>query len=88
MFGLRHSGLAGQSVTSAVTWIHRREGVELCGEEFNTLNYSDDLAGVEKGTKSDLSVCSTGKLLDKLGLKEGTDKAPASHTKITYLSVT
>ena len=39
MFGLRHSGLAGQNITSAVSWRHRLEGVILYGEEFHNLNY-------------------------------------------------
>jgi hypothetical protein len=42
MFGLRHAGLQGQKVTTAVTWIHRRLGLETSLEEmFNSLNYSD-----------------------------------------------
>ena len=88
MFGLRHSGLAGQSVTSAVTWRHRQEGARLDGEEFNTLNYSDDLAGVEAGTRSDLSYQKMGQLLEELGLKEAADKATPPDTTITYLGVT
>ena len=88
MFGLRHSGLAGQSVTSAVTWRHRYEGTILTGEEFNTLNYSDDLAGVEEGSRSDLSFQKMGQLLEALGLKEAMDKATPPDTLITYLGVT
>ena len=51
MFGLCHAGLAGQSITSAVNWIHRRDGRLTYGKEFNTLNYSDDIAGVEGGDR-------------------------------------
>jgi hypothetical protein len=51
MFGLRHAGRAGQAITSAVTWIHRRHGLEYAGHEFNALNYSDDLAGCEEGDR-------------------------------------
>ena len=48
MFGLRHAGLQGQRVSSAVTWVHRRLGLETDSETlFNTLNYSDDLGGCE-----------------------------------------
>ena len=63
MFGLRHSGLAGQNVTSAVNWRHRQEGLTLYGEEFNTLNYSDDLAGAEDDEKAEVAFKIMGKLL-------------------------
>ena len=49
MFGLRHSGWAGQAITSAVTWIHRRCGLDYESEVFNAINYSDDLAEFEEG---------------------------------------
>lgn len=88
MFGLRHSGLAGQKVTSAVNWRHRQNGLLLYGEEFNTLNYSDDLAGVEDGDKADVAFLGMGQLLSELGLKEAADKASPPATSITYLGVT
>jgi hypothetical protein len=88
MFGLRHSGLAGQNVTSAVNWRHRQEGLILFGEEFNTLNYSDDLAGVEEDEKSEVAFKIMGKLLSDLGLKEASEKASPPATSITYLGVT
>ena len=44
MFGLRHACWAGQAITSAIVWIHRRSGMAYDGEEFNTLNYSILLA--------------------------------------------
>ena len=88
MFGLRHSGLAGQNITSAVSWRHRQEGVTLYGEEFNTLNYSDDLAGVEDDDKAEIAFQKMGNLLSALGLKEAVDKASAPATLITYLGVT
>ena len=48
-FGLRHSGLQGQRLTDAVSWIHRRRGLETPDESmFNVVNYSDDLGGVEE----------------------------------------
>ena len=83
MFGLRHSGLAGQSITSAVSWIHRNKDIE-----YNILNYSDDLAGVEEGEKADVSFEKVGLLLAELGLDEASDKATAPSTTITYLGVT
>ena len=57
MFGLRHSGYQGQRITNAVTWIHKGKGRELEEEkEFNSLNYSDDIAGVEtEKARADLS---------------------------------
>ena len=88
MFGLRHAGLAGQTITSAVNWRHRQEGLALFGEEFNTLNYSDDLAGVEEETKAEVAFSTMGELLSDLGLKEATDKASSPATVITYLGVT
>ena len=88
MFGLRHSGLAGQNITSAVSWRHRQEGFILYGEEFNTLNYSDDLAGVEEDDKADTAFQKMGQLLSDLGLKEAADKASSPATTITYLGVT
>ena len=88
MFGLRHAGLAGQSITSAVTWIHRKDGEATDGYEYNTLNYSDDLAGVEKGTRAETSYAKMGLLLDLLGLEEAADKADPPNTSITYLGVT
>ena len=88
MFGLRHSGLAGQSTTSAVVWIHRKEGLETDGEEYNSLNYSDDLAGVEEGQRADTSYEKMGLLLETLGLEEAEDKATPPSTKMEYLGVT
>ena len=88
MFGLRHSGLAGQMTTSAVTWIHRKDGLETHGEEYNSLNYSDDLAGVEEGEKADISFTKMGLLLESLGLEEAGDKATPPSTCMEYLGVT
>ena len=53
MFGLRHSGLAGQNTTSAVILIHKKDGFATHGEEYNAVNYSDDMAGAEEGDKAD-----------------------------------
>ena len=48
MFGLKHSGLQGQKVTTAVTWAHRRLGLETDSQTmFRSLNYSDDIGGGE-----------------------------------------
>ena len=88
MFGLRHSGLAGQQVTSAINWRHRQDGKLLFGEEYNTLNYSDDLAGVENEAKACIAFTRMGELLQILGLKEAIDKASPPTTQLTYLGVT
>ena len=49
MFGLQHAGLQGQKVTTAVTWINRRLGLETKTEEpYKSLNYSDDIGVCEK----------------------------------------
>ena len=39
MFGLRHSGFQGQRVTSAITWIHNKSGLETRNELYNSINY-------------------------------------------------
>ena len=87
MFGLRHSGLAGQSTTTAVTWIHRKDGVATDGHEYNALNYSDDLGGAEQGERADTSYQKVAKLLADLGLDEAEDKATPPATSMTYLGV-
>ena len=88
MFGLCHSGLAGQSITTAVNWIHRQDGLDTDDEEYNTLNYSDDIGGVEEGARADVSYKKMGELLSTLGLEEAADKATAPSTCMTYLGVT
>ena len=87
MFGLRHSGWAGQAVTSAVTWMHRRQGLEFDGAPFRSLNYSDDLAGVEPVSRAQESFESMGRLLSKLGLEEAGSKASGPNSKMEYLGV-
>ena len=87
MFGLRHSGWAGQSITSAVTWIHRGLGISYDGSPFNSLNYSDDLAGAEPPERAEASFKAMGDLLVRLGLEESTDKASSPETEMEYLGV-
>jgi hypothetical protein len=72
MFGLRHSGYQGQRITNAVTWVHRDLGRQLEGEKpYNSLNYSDDIAGVESEEARALSSANAlAKLLTELGLKD------------------
>ena len=46
-FGLRHSGLNGQKVTDALSWILQRLGLEYSGNrKINCYNYVDDMGGV------------------------------------------
>ena len=68
MFGLRHAGRAGKSVTSAVTYIPRKSGLLHDDQPFQSLNYSDDLAGVELSCRADAAYEAMGSLLLELGL--------------------
>ena len=88
-FGLRHSGLNGQRVTDAVSWILRCLGLETDVEKpFNVVNYVDDLGGVEKTLeRARHAFNKLGWLLKDLGLAESVDKAEPPTTKITYLGV-
>ena len=88
-FGLRHSGLQGQKVTDAVSWILRRLGLEEGdGQPYRVCNYSDDLGGVEKTMERAMaSFNKLAWLLTDLGLEESTKKAEPPTTCITYLGV-
>ena len=88
-FGLRHSGLNGQKVTDALSWILRRLGLDHCvGKMFNCCNYVDDMGGVEKTkARAEAAFKTLGWLLEDLGLEESTDKAEAPTQRITYLGV-
>ena len=89
MFGLRHSGLQGQRITDALSWIHRRLGLlHGDGRMFNCINYSDDLGGGESTKeRADLSFTRLGIVLEELGLAESVDKARAPNTEMVYLGV-
>ena len=89
MFGLTHSGLQGQRVTKAVTWIHHRLGLRTDqGTMYTSVNYSDDIGGVE-GTwqRATQSYNALGELFTELGLVETTSKAHPPSTKMPYLGV-
>ena len=88
-FGLRHSGLQGQRLTDAVSWIHRRRGLETSNEQmFNVVNYSDDLGGCENNkARATESFGQLGWLFKDLGLDESVKKAEAPSTEMTYLGV-
>ena len=89
MFGLRHAGFQGQRITSAVTWIHRRLGLETDQEEmFNSLNYSDDIGGCEATEERAIAAFdSLGTLFEELGLRESKSKAYPPSTCMPYLGV-
>ena len=88
-FGLRHSGLQGQKVTDAVSWILRRLGLEVGeGRPYNVCNYSDNLGGVEKTKERALAAYNKlSWLLADLGLDESVKKAEPPTTCITYFGV-
>ena len=89
MFGLRHSGLQGQRITDALSWIHRQQGLDTPSEKpFNCINYSDDLGGAETDRwRAEDSFRKLGALLVELGLAESVDKARTPSTCMTYLGV-
>ena len=89
MFGLRHAGLQGQKVTTAVTWIHRRLGLETDQQKlYKSLNYSDDIGGGEISlTRATQSFNALGTLLADLGLVESVSKAHPPSTSMPYLGI-
>ena len=88
-FGLRHSGLNGQRVTDAVSWILRGMGRESGNEiPYQVCNYVDDMGGVEGDkTRAEEAYNKLGLLLIDLGLDESQKKAEAPTTMITFLGV-
>ena len=89
-FGLRHSGLQGQKLTDALSWIHCRQGLETPEEKlFNVVNYSDDLGGCETHLERAWESFNLLKvLMDDLGLEESSKKAEAPSQEMVYLGVT
>ena len=88
-FGLRHSGLQGQKITDALSWIHRRRGLETAQEtKFNVVNYSDDLGGCETDLdRAKESFTQLKWLMEDLGLVESSKKAEPPSTQLVYLGV-
>ena len=88
-FGLRHSGLNGQRLTDAVSWILRQFGLETDEEMiYQVCNYVDDLGGVEPTKERAQAAYDTlAWLLEDLGLQESKKKAVPPTTQITYLGV-
>lgn len=89
MFGLRHSGLQGQKITDAVSWIHRKSGLNTLEDcEYSVCNYSDDLGGVEStAERAERSYLGLKALFTDLGLTESTPKASPPSRKMVYLGV-
>ena len=89
MFGLQNSGYQGQRLTTAVTWIHQRLGLETALEQmFNSINYSDDIGGCEVSEGRALaSSDALSNLLADLGLRESFDKYHPPSTCMPYLGV-
>ena len=72
MFGLRHSSYQGQRITDAITWVHKNMGLLTEPEKlYNSLNYCDDIAGVEKTRERAISSSEAlENLFKELGLDE------------------
>ena len=88
VWGCRHAGYCGQWLTSAVSYIHARLGLEKTQQLFNILNYADDFAGAEsKFDTATLSFETLGQLLAELGLIESVSKACPPSTTMVYLGV-
>ena len=89
MFGLRHAGFQGQRITTAISWIHRRLGLETDSQEpFNSINYSDDIGGCEKTLeRATQSYNALAELFTDLGLAESLSKAHEPCTSMPYLGV-
>ena len=89
MFGLKHAGLQGQRVTTAVTWVHNRLGLQTDEEEmFHSINYSDDIGGAEATEERALAAYNAlSELFEELGLRESKSKAHLPSTCMPYLGV-
>ena len=88
-FGLRHSGLSGQRVSDAVSWILRQMGLDTDMEMlYQICNYVDDFGGVESTEQRAYAAFNAlGELLNDLGLQESRKKAVPPTTCITFLGV-
>ena len=87
MFGFRNSGQAGQRTTSAVVFAFQADSEAFSGKKFKCLNYSDDLAGVERGIRAWRAYYYMSVLLAQLGLEESVEKSFPPSTCIEYLGV-
>ena len=87
MFGFRNSGLAGQRTTTAVVYIFKKNAEIAFNKQFGALNYSDDLAGAEKGLDAWQAFDFMSVVLKNLGLEESIEKALPPSTNMEYLGI-
>ena len=89
MFGIRHAGLQGQRITTAISWIHQRLGLETTDQKmYSSINYSDDIGGCEKTfERAAQSFHALADLLVDLGMSESASKAHKPSTSMPYLGV-
>ena len=89
MFGIHHAGLNGQQITTAISWIHQRLGLETDTEQFfNSINYIDDIGGCEQSKERAFqSYLALANLLKELGLAESVKKAHEPSKSMPYLGV-
>ena len=87
MFGFRNSGQAGQRTTTAVVFMFKNDSRKFSGKAFRCLNYSDDLAGVERGIRAWVAYYYMSVLLAQLGLDESFEKSCPPSTCLEYLGV-
>ena len=68
--------------------LHLSDSDNYISAHYNTLNYSDDLGGVEETLeRATLSFITLGSLLSELGLAEALDKAVSPCQIMTYLGI-
>ena len=51
-YGHRNSGMHGQKTTTALVYIFKNRGIAFDGIVFDSLNYSDDIGGVDRGVRA------------------------------------
>lgn len=86
-YGHRNSGMHGQKVTTALTYIFKNRGKSFDGIEFDALNYCDDVGGVDRGIRAWVAFYVFRALLQELGLAESLEKAHPPSTFMPYLGI-
>ena len=86
-YGHRNSGMHGQKVTTALTYIFKNRGKSFDGTEFDALNYCDDVGGVDRGIRAWVAFYVFRALLQQLGLTESLEKAHPPSTFMPYLGI-
>jgi len=80
VFGLRSSAYVCQTTTSAVTFIQKEKGYDVC-------NYLDDFGGAEVPEVADTAFADLQSTLASLGLDESEQKAVPPTTCMTFLGI-